>query len=250
MEYAPAGCELLFFRDSKLLRTTFCHSLYTLVVAILTMVFRHTKLSRRDALLVLIGASVMHLLSALSQRPALDHSIGEFNDLDLPSVQHITDTKTVTATETQTQINTITRLLEPSPISTVASASHIIERVNVETDLPHTSIIAHAPGWTLFRNLYMSNGTLFILSSNRSFPEIRLMTSTGLAAQNTPESIAAREPTSQNMDFITPEQALKRWGGDPSHGQKNRVWSVEGNTVSIFPSCAALIYICSITFFK
>jgi len=36
------------------------------------------------------------------------------------------------------------------------------------------------------------------------------------------------------MDFITPEDALERWGGEPKRGTTNRVWAVEGNTVSFF----------------
>jgi len=55
----------------------------------------------------------------------------------------------------------------------------------------------------------MSSGTLFILSTNHSFPKIHLMTSTGLTAENTPENITAHEPTSQNMDFITPEEVCQ-----------------------------------------
>lgn len=78
----------------------------------------------------------------------------------------------------------------------------------------------------------MANGTLFILSSSpKNFPPIRDMTSTGLVALNTPENIAAREPTKLDMDIITPEEAQSNWGGDVKRGEKNRVWSVEGNTV-------------------
>ena len=102
------------------------------------------------------------------------------------------------------------------------------------THLPETSIISHAPGWTLFRNIYMANGTLFILSSTpHEFPDIRMMTSTPLLASATPENIAAREPTKQSMDIITPEEARRYWGGDVKRGQRNRVWSVQGNTVSL-----------------
>ena len=61
-----------------------------------------------------------------------------------------------------------------------------------------------------------------------------MMTSTGLEAKTTPENIATREPTRENMDFITPEDALERWGGEPKRGTTNRVWAVEGNTVSFF----------------
>jgi hypothetical protein len=79
----------------------------------------------------------------------------------------------------------------------------------------------------------MSNGTLYILSSDQSlFPDIRMMTSTGLPADNTPENLAAREPTAANMDFITPEEAQRRWGGNSIRGEKHRVLSVEGNSVS------------------
>lgn len=101
--------------------------------------------------------------------------------------------------------------------------------------LPETGIIAHAPGWTLFSNLYMSNGTLFILTSKppSDFPEVRMMISPGLWAYNTPENIALREPTKSDMDFITPEAAQIRWGGNVNKGRRNRVWSVEGNTVSV-----------------
>ncbi|KAK0451212.1 uncharacterized protein EV420DRAFT_1621866 [Desarmillaria tabescens] len=98
----------------------------------------------------------------------------------------------------------------------------------IHGDLPHTSIVHHAPGWTLFRNLYMSNGTLFVLSSNRSFPEFRLMISSGIHMVNTPENAALSEPTLQHMNYITPLEARKRWGGT-----KNRVWTVEGNTLLV-----------------
>jgi hypothetical protein len=96
--------------------------------------------------------------------------------------------------------------------------------------LPETTIVEHVPGWTLFRDIYMANGTLLILSSSpSSFPDILYMTSTGLAALNTKENIALRVPTPWNMDFVTPEEAIQRWGDRPG---SRRVWSVEGNTVS------------------
>jgi len=78
----------------------------------------------------------------------------------------------------------------------------------------------------------MSNGTLYIISKDESlFPEVRMMTSTGLPADTTPENMEAREPTTANMAFITPEEAQRRWGGNALRGEKQRVLSVEGNTV-------------------
>ncbi|KIY49159.1 hypothetical protein FISHEDRAFT_65520 [Fistulina hepatica ATCC 64428] len=90
--------------------------------------------------------------------------------------------------------------------------------------LPETRLVHHAPGWTLFENLYMADDTLFVVTSHSSeFPPVRLMTSTGAPAENTPENIAAREPTAQHMSFVRPATARARWA--------DRVWTVEGNTL-------------------
>ncbi|KAK0201551.1 hypothetical protein DFS33DRAFT_1265140 [Desarmillaria ectypa] len=176
------------------------------------MLFR--RFVRRDALLLLMGASMMHLFSFFSTTTTASiRSTGFYEapvDLDPlppppePKVVVRRNMETVTVT-----VHTDSKATRPSR----------------PTTLPHTSIVHHAPGWTLFRNLYMSDGTLFILSSNRSFPEIRMMTSTGLPAENTRENIAMREPTRYHMDIMTPEAAKRRWG--------DRVLSVEGNTLLV-----------------
>jgi hypothetical protein len=104
---------------------------------------------------------------------------------------------------------------------------------NLGHEIPQTELVSHAPGWTIFRNLYMADGTLFIVTSNpESIPSIDLMTSTGLAAFNTPESIAERMPTASDMAVITPEEAHHRWGGQ-SMMELNNVFPVEGSTVRI-----------------
>lgn len=99
--------------------------------------------------------------------------------------------------------------------------------------LPETSIFSHAPGWTIFQDLYMAEGTLFIVSRQLPsyFPPIRMMISTPIAAENTPENIKMREPTSKILDIISLKEAHERWGGDVERGERNRVWSIEGNTV-------------------
>lgn len=173
------------------------------------MVLRNGGLTRRDAFLLLIGAFFMHICSILfSQQQSI------FID-----AHHSTVGQTVTATKTRMRTSTVTQ---------TTTATVAIETPSVAYgDLPDTSILAHAPGWTLIRNLYMSNGTLYLVAgeSDRSkFPEIRMMASHPLEAFNTPENIAAREPTIFDMAFITPEEAQTRWG--------NRILSVEGNTVS------------------
>lgn len=111
--------------------------------------------------------------------------------------------------------------------------------MDIEHEIPETILLKHAPGWTLLRNLYMVNGTLLIVTSTPElFPDIALMTSTGLPAENTPESIQARMPTERDMAIITPGEARERWGvlrdGEGGgEGEKNRVFPVGGSTVCI-----------------
>jgi hypothetical protein len=101
---------------------------------------------------------------------------------------------------------------------------------NLEHEIPPTELVSHAPGWTIFRNLYMADGTLFIVTSNpESFPTIDLMTSTGHPALSTPESIAERRPTDLGMAVITPQEAHRRWGGQSK--DLNNIFPVEGSTV-------------------
>lgn len=90
-----------------------------------------------------------------------------------------------------------------------------VQTVDVAYKIPETTMLSHAPGWTVFRNLYMSNGTLYIVTSRpKSFPEIVMITSTGLEASATPENIQARIPTEKDMSFLTPEEARDLWGSD------------------------------------
>jgi len=95
----------------------------------------------------------------------------------------------------------------------------------------------HAPGWTVFENLYMSNGTIYIVTDEPQdkWPERRLMTSTGLEAVNSPENIASREPTQWDLDWISVAEAQKRWG--------SRVMPIDETTVSsnLSSSSAALL---------
>ncbi|KAF8316420.1 hypothetical protein DL93DRAFT_2056393 [Clavulina sp. PMI_390] len=91
--------------------------------------------------------------------------------------------------------------------------------------MPPTTMIGHGDGWTLFDNLYMFNGTLLVVSDEDrdTFPETRMMTSTGLAAENTPENIQAREPTTADMDFWTRREANVYFG--------NRIYPVSSLTL-------------------
>ncbi|KAI0254139.1 hypothetical protein BJV78DRAFT_1274308 [Lactifluus subvellereus] len=171
-------------------------------------------ISRRDALLVFIGAASLHLLYSVS-----------------PSV-HQSSSIIV-----NTHLSSHGSLPPSSPPSSIS---------NLDYEMPETELVSHAPGWTIFRNLYMADGTLFILTSKpESFPDIKLMTSTGLPALNTPESIAERMPTSRDMSIIDPEEAHSRWGGDRSTKELNRVFPIEGSTVLLnhyYHFCAELLF--------
>jgi hypothetical protein len=185
-------------------------------------------MTRRDAILILLGAISMQIFTSLIpfDRPSINISThSTFGSTPAP-VDKIPPNPLL-GLEREPPTTTA------HPIDEIPLAKPAPTPIGSAIRLPETSIVSHAPGWTLFRDIYMANGTLFILSSSpKNFPPIRDMTSTGLEALNTPENIAAREPTKLNMDIITPEEAQKYWGGDVKRGEKNRVWSVEGNTVS------------------
>lgn len=95
-----------------------------------------------------------------------------------------------------------------------------------------TEVLAHAPGecktakmsfladnegWTIFDQIYLWNGTWFIVSDKPSkVPLLRLMTSTGAEIWNSEDSIAGREPTDKDMKIIFPSEAKKLWGHSAS----------------------------------
>ncbi|KAJ7784488.1 hypothetical protein B0H16DRAFT_299571 [Mycena metata] len=180
------------------------------------MVIRHT---RRDIILLLVGAVSMRLFTSFFHSSApLD--IHPETDNHSPPTQKVHHTTTVI--EALTTTVTVTLKSEPTSHNALDLAMQ---------QLPPTSLVAHAPGWTLFKNLYMSAGTLYIVTDTPSeYPKIPLMASNPLPAENTPQNIALREPTAYNMAFITPAQAKRRWGDDAG---QNRVFTADGNTVLV-----------------
>ncbi|KZO92606.1 hypothetical protein CALVIDRAFT_504210 [Calocera viscosa TUFC12733] len=86
-----------------------------------------------------------------------------------------------------------------------------------------STLLQHAPGWTMLTNLYLSNGTFFIVSDNGGFdegywPQRRYMIATGLPGDH--DNGHLREPTDREMQILTTDDARKRWG--------ERVWDIEG----------------------
>ena len=186
------------------------------------MVFR--SITRRDAFLIILGAASMHISSFLFG-PASGNAFIIGNHLTPDVATTPTPNATTSPLEAASQTSSAIPVETNTPVDPLAGPPTAL------SSLPHTTIAAHAPGWTLFRDLYMSNGTLLIVSpSQELFPELRMMTSTGLTAENTPENIALREPTKENMDFLTPEQAHQRWAMDDESAY--RVLSIKGNSVS------------------
>ncbi|PCH43589.1 hypothetical protein WOLCODRAFT_138454 [Wolfiporia cocos MD-104 SS10] len=184
--------------------------------------------SLRDVVLILLGATSMHLASVFMGLHDHNGSIIVNTQVSSHFLEDLNNTA-LAPLDVEEPVEREERTVQ-KPFETESPPV-----VDIAYDFPETTIVSHAPGWTVFRNLYMSNGTLYIVSSEPSFafPDIRYITSTGLAAENTPENIASREPTRENMDFLTPAQARERWGGAERTIQRNRIWSVEGNTFLI-----------------
>ncbi len=196
------------------------------------MLFR-ASLTRRDALLLLLGATLMHVLSLAFPTSSSGsiiintHSGSHFDPAAADDTWNAgwegppdVGVKTVTVKETQMKTQTVKEM--------VSAVQRQQEQLVSTEAMPLTSIVHHAPGWTLFRNLYMSGGTLYIVNSDGSdvgWPGRRMMTSPGLAAENTPENMALREPTEQDMRWISREEAIRRWG--------SRIRTVQGNTVLV-----------------
>ena len=186
------------------------------------------SLSPRDAVLVLIGATVMHIFS-LTFTPFSDSSI-VFNT-------HFTThgASNAPAPVAALDVSVLRNPLvtdDPRPRPDSPQPDAVIS-VDLDYDIPETVLVNHAPGWSIFRNLYMSDGALLIVTSRPSqFPDIPLMISTSLVAYATPESIAERMPTSRQMDIISPAEARRRWAGEPLLGEKNRIYPIDGSTVS------------------
>ncbi|KAJ7707682.1 hypothetical protein B0H17DRAFT_1174648 [Mycena rosella] len=181
------------------------------------------NVSRRDAILVLAGASCFYTFSALvpgAKSPAIIIDTSHTHLLNAGQTANEAAGQLVTEAAGQTVTETV---LLPQPPRTPLD-------LGLVRNFPETTVVAHAPGWTVFRDLYMSSGALLLLTSDPSkFPPHRLMTSTGLPGNLTNDG--ERQPTARDMAFVTPEDARSAWGGDISRGERNRVQTVEGTTL-------------------
>ncbi|KAH7907338.1 hypothetical protein BJ138DRAFT_992229, partial [Hygrophoropsis aurantiaca] len=79
--------------------------------------------------------------------------------------------------------------------------------------LPSTRIVAHAPGWTVFDNLYVLNGTVFVVTDKPGLiPDRALMTSTAVKIGNGKEMVEARIPGDAEMRIVSTAQAKALFG--------------------------------------
>jgi hypothetical protein len=197
---------------------------------------RIRNISPRDAILILLGAASMHLCSSFLPRFHESPSITFNTHLSSQEPLHNIPRPVPTVLDSWHPPQPPSRK-PPSPPSPLPIP-------DLEREIPETELVSHAPGWTIFRNLYMAHGTLFVVTSNpKSFPSIDLVTSTGLPASNTPESIAERMPTDRDMSIITPQEAHQRWGSQ-SLTELNSIFPVEGSTVrpTSLPSGSSLTF--------
>ncbi|KIJ51241.1 hypothetical protein M422DRAFT_158623 [Sphaerobolus stellatus SS14] len=76
--------------------------------------------------------------------------------------------------------------------------------------MPRTEVIVHVPGWTILENLYLYNGTMYIVTDDpKKIPDRANLTSAGVFGDR-PES--ERAPTDQHMQIVTPEKAREIFG--------------------------------------
>lgn len=137
---------------------------------------RLIKPTRRDVFIAILSAACIALLYRVGQVPEPSDTcaappLSHVHQVPPPPPPPTTTTTTVTVFHT----------LQPTAsTASPPSVSPSLQRKEKPL-MPSTKVMGHAPGWTLFENLYMSNGTLLIISdaSESSFPERRFMTSTG-----------------------------------------------------------------------
>ncbi|TEB19958.1 hypothetical protein FA13DRAFT_1757975 [Coprinellus micaceus] len=184
------------------------------------------------------------ILSTVNQQ--VNHVLAETATVTTTATARTTITATTTRTTTETQTAKSPEGWSYDEVDKLAGVVSPRDKL-----LPPTSLLAHAPGWTLFRNLYMYNNTLYINSRDRKpdyygphgedltygytkagdWPEIRRMTSSGGSAVNSPENIAEREPRPQHMQFISTKEARRRWGNLEAQEKQTTVMVAQGNSL-------------------
>lgn len=97
--------------------------------------------------------------------------------------------------------------IRPNPLSGTP-----VQRLESQHPIRETVLRSHQPGWNILDNVYMANGTLYVVTNNASsWPARNLLISSGHPLAFSKEARAAREPTEWDLSFITEEEAKARW---------------------------------------
>lgn len=81
----------------------------------------------------------------------------------------------------------------------------------------------------MFDQMYILNGTVYLVSDEpETFPARKFMTSAGIYIENSPEMVAARQPTDKDMRIISTTEARKLFGTGANR--------VQGVTVRVPPT--------------
>ncbi|KIJ51248.1 hypothetical protein M422DRAFT_223714 [Sphaerobolus stellatus SS14] len=76
--------------------------------------------------------------------------------------------------------------------------------------MPTTEVIVHVPGWTILENLYLWNGTMYIVTDDPTkIPDRAHLTSSGAFGNQPAHEIL---PTDQHMQIVTPAKAQETFG--------------------------------------
>ncbi|KAI6116078.1 hypothetical protein F5141DRAFT_1100982 [Pisolithus sp. B1] len=79
--------------------------------------------------------------------------------------------------------------------------------------VPQTNVVHHVPGWTIFDNLYVLNGTVYVVTDEpETVPSRETMTSTAIRIANGAEVVKARLPTDREMRIVSTEEAGELFG--------------------------------------
>ncbi|KAG1716205.1 hypothetical protein ID866_945 [Astraeus odoratus] len=74
--------------------------------------------------------------------------------------------------------------------------------------IPQTNVVDHAPGWTIFDNLYVVNGTVYVVNDDPdAVPPRERITSAGIRVEPGDATFASRLPTDREMRIISTEEA-------------------------------------------
>lgn len=77
--------------------------------------------------------------------------------------------------------------------------------------VPNTRVVSHVPGWTIFDNLFVLNGTVFVVTDfPSSIPDRLTITSTGKTIFN--NEVNSRLPGDREMRVISTDEAQRLFG--------------------------------------